>query len=714
MLLTTKFYSGFLCRALAIVFVWRAAAALTWASEQVPERGSLQAGAAVVDVSPQRLPIAVNGGMTAAFASEVKQPVKARAIVMQQTDVRVAIVVVDSCMLPRQLLDETKHMAAQRTGIRSDHIMIAATHTHTAPAAMSCLGTDADPDYQAYLRVKIVEVIELALSRLVPAEVAFGAVRADHFMAIRRWILRPDRKGQDPFGNFTVRANMHAGRNWDDVTGESGPEDPELSIMAVRQADGVPIAVLANLSMHYFSGVSPIDADYFGRYAEGLEQRLREKCSASESCVAMMSHGCSGDVWRMDYTKQTPPEFDSIDIDTYTNGLLDLTMEAYGKLEFAAEVPLQMVERRLPMRYRLPDQQLLEWSQRIVEGMGDRLPQTTTEVYAREQLYLHAMRETEVVVQAMRVGDCALATTPTETYALTGLKIKGQSPFRQTIVFDLTNGGDGYIPPPEQHELGGYNTWPARSAGLEVNAEPKIVESVLQMLEELADRPRRHFDLHQGRSLDPERTLGYWPMDDSAGPLARDISLKGRDGVYEPGVVFFLAGEPRWDAGAMVAENRAAHFVGGRMRVRVGQLPENYAVTLSIWNGMPNDAREVAGWCYSRGSDFGRPRGAEQLGVAGTGTHAGKLILQLGDEPPVFGKTTLQRWQWYRVRLERYVDRIEVYLVGNREPEIVLQNPQTVPAWVEEIFWGGASDRQSTWEGRLDEIVLESLEANVP
>ena len=45
--------------------------------------------------------------------------------------------------------------------------------------------------------------------------------------------------------------------------------------------------------------------------------------------------------------------------------------------------------------------------------------------------------------------------------------------YTQDDVIELANGGDGYIPPPEQHLLGGYNTWPARSAGLEVGAEPR-------------------------------------------------------------------------------------------------------------------------------------------------------------------------------------------------------------------------------------------------
>lgn len=115
-------------------------------SGTLAEAAEFRAGAAVVDVSPTRFPIAVNGGMTSRDATQVDKPVNARAIVMAQDDVQVAIVVVDSCMLPRDLLDEAKAMASRRTGIAADRITISATHTHTAPAAMSCLGTDADPE----------------------------------------------------------------------------------------------------------------------------------------------------------------------------------------------------------------------------------------------------------------------------------------------------------------------------------------------------------------------------------------------------------------------------------------------------------------------------------------------------------------------------------------------------------------------------------------
>ena len=66
--------------------------------------------------------------------------------------------------------------------------------------------------------------------------------------------------------------------------------------------------MLANFSMHYFSGVKPLNADYFGLFCEGLQARLGKPAGEKHPpFVAMMSHGCSGDIWRRDYTKPARP-----------------------------------------------------------------------------------------------------------------------------------------------------------------------------------------------------------------------------------------------------------------------------------------------------------------------------------------------------------------------------------------------------------------------
>jgi hypothetical protein len=664
-------------------------------------RADLQAGAAMVDVTPVTFPVLVNGNMLSNSASKATSKLHARAIVVDDGKQRAAIVVVDSCMMPRELLDDAKQLAAQRTGITPDHMLISATHTHTAPASMGCLGTDADPTYVPYLREKLVEAIAAAEKNLEPAKVGFAAKNAAEFTALRRWILRPDLVATDPFGNPTVRANMHAGANHDNVTGESGPEDPDLSLISFQSTQGRPIAVLANFSMHYFSGVEALNADYFGLFCEGLQERIGKQAeSGKPPFVALMSHGCSGDIWRRDYSKPAPAKGQEPTLQSYTEGLLDIAKAAYESIEYKSDADVAMAETRMTLAYRVPDKQRLQWAEKIVATMEDRLPKTTEEVYAREQIILHERKSTEIVVQALRISEIGIATTPTETYALTGLKLKLQSPLPQTMVIELANGGDGYIPPPEQHHLGGYNTWPARSAGLEVNAEPKIVEAALSLLEKVVSKPRRTYVQSRGPAAEAILKLkpaAYWRMDEFSPPRAKDSSGNHRDAFFEPGVVFFLAG-PSDEAFCREGEaNRAAHFAGGRMESRWDDLGEQYSISLWLWNGMPSDAREIAGWLVSRGQ--------ESIGIGGAASAPSKLIYQHGDDKPVAGRTVVERWAWNHLVFVRDGTQVRLYLNGEEKPEIELESQPPAKS-AEQLFFGGRNNLEQSWEGRLDEIAI--------
>ncbi len=659
-----------------------------------------RAGTALVDVTPETLPVLVNGGMVSRSVDKVKSRLHARAFAFSDGRERLAIVIVDTCMLPRPLVDEAKALAAERTGIPRDRILISATHTHTAPSAMGCLGTDADPAYVPFIRGKLVEAVAQALAALAPARIGFARADAADFTALRHWIRRPDRLAADPFGNPTVRANMHAARNWDDVTGEGGPEDPELSLISLQTRDGRPLGVLANFSMHYF-GDSLLSADYFGLFAEGLAQRL----APGGGCLAAMSHGCSGDIWRVDYRV---PEKDrpKPTLEQYAAGLVEIAAQALARVEHRADATLAMAERRMTLRYRTPDAQRLEWAQRVVTAMGNRLPVTQPEIYAREQLFLHERKQTEIVVQALRLGDIAIATTPCETYAITGLKLKAASPREKTMVIELANGGDGYIPPPEHHLFGGYNTWAARSAGLEVSAEPRITQAAIELLEQVTGQPRRSWELPPGPAAAVLRETGptaWWRLDEFAGPIAVDASGRHRDAFYEPAVTFYLEGPHSGKLTAAGAVNRAAHFAGGRLRARLPDLGPRHTVSLWIWNGMPDGAREVAGWFYSRDHDHGLSGAGEHLGLAGQGPHAGRIVFQRGPAATarLAGRTVVPRWTWRHVALVREAGTVRVYLDGELELEGAAE-----PGSVADTMFGGRSDHESNWEGRLDEIAV--------
>ncbi|MGB1814137.1 MAG: hypothetical protein ACPHJ3_02195, partial [Rubripirellula sp.] len=96
---------------------------LTGATLQAAEAAVLRAGAAAVDISPQTLPAFQNGGFLQAKSDRVVDPLHARALVIGNGTETVAIVIVDSCMLPTSLCDKVKQLASQETGIPTDRIL---------------------------------------------------------------------------------------------------------------------------------------------------------------------------------------------------------------------------------------------------------------------------------------------------------------------------------------------------------------------------------------------------------------------------------------------------------------------------------------------------------------------------------------------------------------------------------------------------------------
>jgi len=57
----------------------------------------------------------------------------------------------------------------------------------------------------------------------------------------------PGQDSQGPFGNPTVRANMHPGYENPDAVGPCGPVIPALTVVSVQSPAGLPIALLAQL-----------------------------------------------------------------------------------------------------------------------------------------------------------------------------------------------------------------------------------------------------------------------------------------------------------------------------------------------------------------------------------------------------------------------------------------------------------------------------------
>ena len=95
-----------------------------------------------------------------------------------------------------------------------------------------------------------------------------------------------------------------------------------------------------------------------------------------------------------------------------------------------------------------------------------------------------------VPVQALRIGDFAVCAIPFEAFAEIGLDLKKRSPFPRTMVIGIANAPSGYLPTPEQHKLGGYETWLGTNR-VQEDASVILVDNLLEMLGELGGREEK-------------------------------------------------------------------------------------------------------------------------------------------------------------------------------------------------------------------------------
>ena len=371
-------------------------------------KGVFRAGAAAVDVTPVKFPVIVNGYFNERQVDRAQDRSMSRALVLDDGRTRLAVVVVDNLMIPRELLDRAKAMAAEETGIPTERMLISATHSHTTASAMGCLGARADADYVEFLPGRIAKSIVAAAENLQPARIGWNVVQDHAHNHCRRWIFRPDRMASDPFGDRNVRAHMHPGHKSVNHVGPSGPADPDLSLLAVQSLDGKPLAVLANYAMHYY-GATPVSSDFCGRFGDALGKLIGAEDS-EHTFVGAMSQGTSGDSMWMDYSGPAPKR----DLDAYTNEVAAVAAVAYRAIDFREWVPLAMAERKLKLRRRVPSADRLAWARSMLAEVKDRLPASRPEIYANEQILLHGEPEVELKLQAIRIGELGITALPDE------------------------------------------------------------------------------------------------------------------------------------------------------------------------------------------------------------------------------------------------------------------------------------------------------------
>lgn len=405
----------------------------------------LTAGAAQIDITPG-LGAHVCGYFQDRRATDILDPLHAKAIVVANGETTLGFVICDLIAVPGDVVNAAKAIITERHGVAPENVLIAGTHTHTGPAIVSALGTPTEEGYGEWVTPRIADAFTLAFEHMQPAQMAHASGSCPGEVHNRRWHMK----------DGTVR--MNPGHQNPDAVRPAGPTDPQLGLMLLRTPERAPIAVLGNLSLHYV-GVSGnhnvICADYFAAFGRALN-----RCAGARF-VCPMANGTFGDVNNIDATRPPRTSLHPLhQIERVGNVVAGEAWRAWNSLredDFRDDVPLgaKLTYVNFPARY--PTDEELAAARALYES-GEKWEDSEW-IYARELVLLaEEPREWMVPIHALRIGDLGITGLPGEVFTEIGLDIKLRSPFAQTMNIGIANDTVGYVATDQALEEGGYET----------------------------------------------------------------------------------------------------------------------------------------------------------------------------------------------------------------------------------------------------------------
>lgn len=450
-----------------------------------------RAGAATSNITPW-LGVEIEGNMHTHRAARIHDELHARCIVLDDGTNKLAILTADSCMILRETFDAAKERAHKFTGIPRENIIMAATHTHSAASAVGLFQSESDPKYREFLASRMADAVIRAFNNLEPARIGWAVGEEPNEVFNRRWKMKPGVKNINPFGGEDA-VRMNPGYANPDLLEPAGPTDPEVTVVSLQAIDGRPIAVLANYSLHYCGnvGAGTISADYFGAFCEKITDLLNARRMAPHPpFVALLSNGTSGDCNNINFREAYKKEPPFTQINRVADAVARVAYETMQGMRYHEWVPIKSAQEEITLGVRLPTKEEAARAGKELES-AERMPdgqlRHRDDIYCRETVLMqHFSPQTNLLIQAHNIGGLGVVAIPCEVFVEIGLDIKKRSPLKPTFTISLANGYNGYLPTPEHHALGGYETWRARSSYLETNASPKIVETVMRLLQQMS------------------------------------------------------------------------------------------------------------------------------------------------------------------------------------------------------------------------------------
>ena len=202
------------------------------------KKPALRAGAATSVITPP-LGEPIVGGFTPFPAEHIHDELHARCLVLDDGKTKIAFVVCDLLGIHRSVILEAKRHIESELSIPASHVMVSATHTHSATTVLCptlrVYASDVElSDYERFVAHRIADGVRRSVNLLRPAEIAFGSIEVPDHVFNRRWFLKEGTMPVNPFGRSDEKVKMNPGAGADNLVEPAGPIDPRVSFLVLR------------------------------------------------------------------------------------------------------------------------------------------------------------------------------------------------------------------------------------------------------------------------------------------------------------------------------------------------------------------------------------------------------------------------------------------------------------------------------------------------
>ncbi len=430
----------------------------------------IYAGVAQVNITPP-----VGYSHYRGVSTGVHDSLYAKAVVFGKGDQRFALVVCDLLWIERDLSSKVRLLVSHEIAIPYSNMIIAGTHDHTSssyhididelnedwrPASYSAPKVGNEEDYPNWLAKRIAQAIIDADKASVRVNLETGTTIAAGISFNRRALLK----------DGTVRTNAGIGNP--DIIGAAGPVDSKVGIILLRRtSDNRPIGCVSSFGLHADTfGGTEFSADYPGVLSNALRKEF------GNAFVSMFGNGACGDINHIN-VKKGSKRMSSQEIGEKLAAVIKAKIPDLKKIRHSFLVA------RSEYVYALLQQYLEEEFAWATTKKPDSIYNESAFLTHRRAVKirsLHRMRQTgeaiaptigkgpwtiPLEVQVFRIGDdAAIVGLPGELFTELSMAIKKASPYKTTLVIELTNSHIAYVPTEKAFLQGSYETINSRLA----------------------------------------------------------------------------------------------------------------------------------------------------------------------------------------------------------------------------------------------------------